>query len=106
MSKILEQSGGLNDYYHSYVDYLHKLLDRLDGKSVEKVVEVFLQARKNGKTIYFVGNGGSAATASHFCQDLAEVGNKAKCEGFRTISLTDNVSFITAAGNDCGYESI
>ena len=106
LSKILEKSGGLSDYYHSYVDYLHALLSRLDGQSVENVVEVFLEARKNGKTIFFVGNGGSAATASHFCQDLAEVGNKANCEGFRTLSLTDNVSFITAAGNDCGYDSI
>lgn len=106
LSKILEQSGGLPDYYSSYIDYLHELLKRLDGESVDSVVNVFLQARKNGKTIFFVGNGGSAATASHFCQDLAEVGHKAKCEGFRTLSLTDNVSFITAAGNDCGYESI
>ena len=78
----------------------------MDGKQVEQVTDVFLAARKAGKTIYFVGNGGSAATASHFCQDLAEVGRKADCEGFRTLSLTDNVSYITAAGNDYGYEAI
>lgn len=106
LQNILEQSEGLTDYYHSYVDYLHKLLSRLDGKSVDEVVNVFLEARKNNKTIYFVGNGGSAATASHFCQDLAQLGNKAKCDGFRVLSLTDNVSYITAAGNDYGYESI
>jgi D-sedoheptulose 7-phosphate isomerase len=106
LQKILEQSEGLTDYYHSYVDYLHKLLSQLDGKTVDEVANVFLEARKNGKTIYFVGNGGSASTASHFCQDLAQLGNKAKCEGFRVLSLTDNVSYITAAGNDYGYESI
>ncbi len=106
LQKILEQSEGLTDFYQSYVDYLHKLLSRIDGKSVEQVVNVFLEARKNAKTIYFVGNGGSAATASHFSQDLAQLGNKVKCEGFRVLSLTDNVSHITAVGNDYGYESI
>ena len=106
LSKILEQSGGLEDYFHSYVDYLHNLMNNMDSRTVDNVIEVFLEGRKNGKTIYFVGNGGSAATASHFCQDLAAVGNKGKCEGFRTLSLTDNVSYITAVGNDFGFESI
>ncbi len=106
LAKVLEQSTSLEDYYQSYVDYLHKRLRSMDGKQVEQVTDVFLAARKAGKTIYFAGNGGSAATASHFCQDLAEVGRKADCEGFRTLSLTDNVSYITAAGNDYGYEAI
>ena len=106
LATVLEQSTSLKDYYQSYVAYLHKRLRSMDGKQVERVTDVFLAARKAGKTIYFVGNGGSAATASHFCQDLAEVGRKADCEGFRTLSLTDNVSYITAAGNDYGYEAI
>ncbi len=106
LTTVLEQSTSLKDYYQSYVDYLHKRLRSMDGKQVEQVTEAFLSAREAGKTIYFAGNGGSAATASHFCQDLAEVGRKADCEGFRTLSLTDNVSYITAAGNDYGYEAI
>jgi D-sedoheptulose 7-phosphate isomerase len=106
LSNILEQSENLSEFYKSYVDYLHSLMANSSGEFVEAVANTFLQARKNDKTIYFAGNGGSAATASHFCQDLAEVGRKANCDGFRTLSLTDNVSFITAIGNDYGYEYI
>jgi D-sedoheptulose 7-phosphate isomerase len=106
LSNILEQSENLSEFYKSYVDYLHSLMTNSSGEFVEAVANTFLQARKNDKTIYFAGNGGSAATASHFCQDLAEVGRKANCDGFRTLSLTDNVSFITAIGNDYGYEDI
>jgi len=61
---------------------------------------MFLTARKNKKTIFFAGNGGSAATASHFAQDLGEVGRKSNKPGFKTLSLTDNVSLISAVGND------
>ena len=53
-----------------------------------------------------IGNGGSAATASHFTQDLGDVGRKANVEGFKTRSLTDNTSLITALGNDFGYDKI
>ncbi|MBF0108446.1 MAG: SIS domain-containing protein [Magnetococcales bacterium] len=78
----------------------------MDLGQLEAVADRFLQARDEKKTIYFAGNGGSASTSSHFCQDLAEVGRKIGVEGFRTLSLTDNVSYITAAGNDYGYEKI
>jgi len=65
-----------------------------------------LEARDHDKTIYFVGNGGSAATASHFSQDMGEVGRKIKARGFRTQSLNDNVSALTAISNDYGYEQV
>lgn len=70
------------------------------------VSKCFLDAREKGATIFFVGNGGSAATASHFAQDLSEVGRKAKVRSFKTLSLTDNVSFLTAVGNDYGYDKV
>ena len=82
------------------------MLLRVDGAKVAEMAELFLKARGEGKTIFFVGNGGSAATASHFAQDLAEVGRKAGVKSFRTLSLTNNVPFITAAGNDYGYDTI
>ena len=78
----------------------------LDLNEIEAVENCFLLARKNKKTVFFIGNGGSAATASHFAQDLGEVGRKAKVPGFKSLSLTDNTSLITAAGNDHGYDKI
>ncbi len=90
------------NYFKQYNDYLHRLLGKMDADAIAAMSQAFLDARKNNNTIFFVGNGGSAATASHFSQDLATVGRKAGVEGFRTLSLTDNTSFITALGNDLG----
>ncbi|MEO5326612.1 MAG: SIS domain-containing protein [Magnetococcus sp. THC-1_WYH] len=108
-SPIARLSGklpSLAEFYTGYSSYLLQCLGTIDLGQLETVAEVFLRARAENKTIFFAGNGGSASTASHFCQDLADVGRKAKVEGFRTLSLTDNVACITAAGNDYGYEAI
>ncbi len=94
------------DFFKSYIKNLHEILTDLELKDVEQVVECFLLARKEKKTIFFIGNGGSASTASHFAQDLGEVGRKADQPGFKTLSLTDNISLISAVGNDHGYDKI
>lgn len=94
------------NYFAYYGEYIARLLSNLDLESVKNVVECFYKARERRSIIFFAGNGGSASTASHFAQDLGEVGRKAKGDLFRTISLTDNVSFITAMGNDYGYDKI
>lgn len=99
----IESSGA---YVEGYLEHLGGLLQGLDSRNIEEVSQIFLKARATGKSIYFAGNGGSAATASHFAQDLCEVGRKAKCTSFKGISLTDNVAFITAIGNDYGFEKI
>lgn len=106
LERIFNQSERKVDYFKAYALYLNELLMQLDIDAVRGIIDCFLDARKNKKTIFFAGNGGSAATASHFAQDLAEVCKKAGSKCFRTLSLTDNVSFITALGNDYGYDEI
>ncbi len=64
-----------------------------------------MAARENGTTIFFAGNGGSAATASHFANDLA-FGTNDYQKPFKVISITDNVAVLTALGNDYGYDEI
>jgi len=93
-------------YYGNYCKYLNELMESLDYSVIANVSDCFLNARQRGSTVFFVGNGGSAATASHFSQDLAEVGRKAKVRSFKTLSLTNNVPFITAVGNDYGYDKV
>ena len=100
------KNSSITDFFFQYRTHLSELMGKLDTNAMEKVASVFLDARKNRSTIFFVGNGGSAATASHFAQDLAEVGRKADCPSWKTLALTDNVSFITAAANDYSYEKI
>ena len=88
-----------------YLNYLKKVLDGIDRAAVARFIEVLLDARSRGAAIFFIGNGGSAATASHFANDLA-IGTNDYDQPFRVISLTDNVPTITAIGNDFGYEEV
>jgi len=106
MNGLLAQAERLGDYYTPYVDYLRWLLGRVDPKAIEQAGTIFLEARSAGRIIFFAGNGGSAATASHFAQDLAEVGRKVGVPGFRSLSLSDAVAHITAVGNDYSYSDI
>ena len=57
------------------------------------------------KTVWIAGNGGSAATASHFATDLNRCVN-VDGDPVKVVSLCDNSSSITAIGNDFGFEFI
>ncbi|MBN8473950.1 SIS domain-containing protein [Sulfuritalea sp.] len=89
----------------AYIKYLQSVLEGIEVKEIARFVETLLEARERGSTVFFVGNGGSAATASHFANDLA-FGTNDYEKPFRVISLTDNVPVLTALGNDLGYEEI
>ena len=89
----------------AYLNYLQSVLQRVDTKEIGRFIETLLDARERGATIFFIGNGGSAATASHFANDLS-IGTNDYDQPFRAISLTDNVPTITALSNDFGYEEI
>lgn len=97
---------GPDRYVEEYGKFVRTLLEDIDTKAISKVIECFLAARKNNATIFFAGNGGSAATASHFAQDLSEISKKVGTKSFTALSLADSVPLITAIGNDHGYESI
>lgn len=91
-------------------EYLHevrRLLDVLPAQ-IEPFIEALYQAYVEDRTIFLIGNGGSAANASHFGQDLSKSAspNLSIAKRFRAIALTSNVSLITALANDEGYESV
>ena len=106
LSELFLKDNSSTSYYGNYCKYLNGLMESLDYNVIANVSDCFLNGRQRGSTVFFAGNGGSAATASHFSQDLAEVGRKAKVRSFKTLSLTDNVPFITAVGNDYGYDKV
>ena len=93
------------DFARAYLDYLQTVLKRIDTAEIGRFVELLLAARERGSTVFFIGNGGSAATASHFANDLS-IGTNSYHKPFRALSLTDNVPVLTAVGNDFGYEEI
>lgn len=88
-----------------YLKYLQSVLARIDAAEVGRFIATLLDARARGATVFFIGNGGSAATASHFANDLA-IGTNDYERPFRVVSLCDNLAVITAIANDFGYEDI
>jgi len=89
----------------AYLEYLVSVLKNINVREIGQFVQTILDARARDATIYFIGNGGSAATASHFANDIA-IGTNSYEKPFRAVSLTDNQAIITAVGNDFGYEDI
>lgn len=85
-----------------------EMLQQIDYAVVSQVVERLHDAYLTGKRVFIFGNGGSAATASHLAEDLAKstVKDMTVPRRLRVQSLTDCVPFISALGNDWGYEYI
>jgi len=92
-------------FARGYLDHLSKLLGQLDTNEIAALIAALTDARERGARIFFIGNGGSAATASHFANDVA-IGSRSWDRPFRAMSLTDNVPVMTAIANDYGYEHI
>lgn len=95
----------IEEFSRSYIGYLKEVLDGIDPAAIRRLVEILLDARERSATVFFIGNGGSAATASHFANDLS-LGTNDYDKPFRVLSLTDNVPVMTALGNDFGYDDI
>jgi D-sedoheptulose 7-phosphate isomerase len=92
----------------AYFEVLASTLRGLIPGSVDAIATELLQAYNSGRTIYLFGNGGSAATASHFACDLGK--GTAKWIGaqrrFRVFALTDNAPVMTAWANDSSYDEV
>ena len=93
------------EFSKSYFNYLAELFKKIDLREIQSFVDTLLSAREAGSLIFFMGNGGSAATASHFANDLA-IGANDYEKPFKVMSITENIPMITAISNDYGYEEI
>ncbi len=105
LEKLYESSKDAAAYAEGYAKYMSQVIAGLDFKAIKSLCDIFLAARERGSTIFFAGNGGSASTCSHFATDLGNLAAEG-ARSFRAMSLTDNVSFITALANDQGFENI
>ena len=92
-------------FARAYLDHVVEVVKGIDVRDIGRFIETLLDARERAATVFFIGNGGSAATASHFANDLA-IGTNAYEKPFRALSLTDNHAVVTAIANDFGYEEI
>jgi D-sedoheptulose 7-phosphate isomerase len=92
----------IRDYFAS----VQRLLDEIPFEAVDEAVSVLVEANRNGRTVFICGNGGSAATATHFVCDLAKRPIVSGAPRFRVIGLTDNLSLMTAISNDISYDAV
>lgn len=95
--------------YEDIRHYWTELSFVMQGMSFDllgQVADQLLACHRRGSTIFLLGNGGSAATASHFACDLAKGTRTQGLPAFRVISLNDNVPLLTAWANDTSYERV
>lgn len=96
----------------AYLDRLRTELARIDAAALERWADFVFNAWSRGGTLFLVGNGGSAAAASHLSVDLGKgtvAVERLRDEShrrLRVVSLTDNVPWITAVANDLDYEQV
>jgi D-sedoheptulose 7-phosphate isomerase len=99
---------GVNDY----VKRLQSELERVDAKEIQSWADLIYQAWENEKFVFVFGNGGSGTTATHISEDLGksslrqdDLKDETK-KRLKILSLTDNLGWILALGNDLGYDQI
>jgi D-sedoheptulose 7-phosphate isomerase len=90
----------------TFLERSRETIDSLDQQVLVGMIECLMHAWRSRGTIYVMGNGGSASTASHFAADLAKYTIVAGKPRFKVLGLTDNPALISAWTNDGGFGSI
>ena len=89
-----------------YFTEVEHMLEEISISQLQQVLFILEQVYRDNRRVFVMGNGGSAATASHLALDLAKNTISGECHRLRVLSLTDHVPLITAWGNDYAYEHI
>ena len=90
----------------AYFEREKRVLDSIDKESLSEVMNVLEQARLDGRQIFIMGNGGSGATASHYCCDFNKGISIHKDKRYRMICLNDNIPTMMAYANDTAYDEV
>lgn len=96
----------MNQWITDYIRAQKAALDSIPADAVAAMIQTLRTALQQDRQIFVFGNGGSAANASHFATDLGKGASDKIGKPFRVLSLNDNVSWMTALGNDYAYEEV
>jgi len=91
---------------NSYFERLKKTIDLIPVEDLNNMMNLLLNARNDGHLILIMGNGGSAATASHFASDFNKGLSYNKSKRFKFLCLNDNIPTMMAYSNDVSYDDI
>jgi len=96
----------MKQWISDYITAQKTALDSIPAGAVAQIIELLRGALKANQQIFVFGNGGSAANAGHFMTDLGKGASDKTGKRFRVISLSSDVSWITALGNDYSYADV
>jgi len=94
--------------FTNYSNEFIALLGQLKPQEVDALANAIEKAYRQERFIFLIGNGGSGANASHFCEDLGKgtLSDFERQKRMKVLSLTDNIAYVMALANDMGYDSI
>jgi len=92
------------EFSAQYRERFLNALDAFDLKQVDEVIELFREAREQGRTIFVAGNGGSSATATHLVCDLVKDASYRRTKRFKAMTLLDSMPTLSAYANDVDFK--
>jgi len=90
----------------SYMKLFTSLMDAIKPEDIGRAADMIRHTRDRGGIVYIAGNGGSASTATHLANDLAKATKPSGNRAIKALSMSDNPSWLTALGNDEGYDRV
>jgi D-sedoheptulose 7-phosphate isomerase len=96
----------MQTWIDQYIAAQKRALDTVSPAAIAAAIAAVKKAWSQDQQIFCIGNGGSAANSSHFVTDLGKGASDKVGKRFRVMSLTDNLPWITAIGNDYSYDDI
>lgn len=101
-AKVLEN----REFIENYFEETQKIISDISREDIDLVIELLFKAWRDGKTVFLMGNGGSASTATHFACDLSKCTIVRDQPRFRVICLNDNIPLTSALINDEGFDNL
>jgi D-sedoheptulose 7-phosphate isomerase len=98
--------GNTRDVIDRYFQAMETINRQIDREGIERGVAVLFDAWRRGGTVFTMGNGGSASTATHFASDLAKFCIVAGKPRLKALALADNIPLASAWTNDNGFGSV
>jgi D-sedoheptulose 7-phosphate isomerase len=100
----METRNIINDYIEKSIICLENMKNHVS--QIEKISQLLINARDEKRSIFILGNGGSASNASHYFCDMNKTSNMNNENRFKAISLVDNIPIISAYANDISFNSV
>ncbi len=105
MINVNKEGSSVETHITNYFRRLDEIIKKVKHEEIVNFIREVQEVRDNHGVLYFAGNGGSAATASHYVNDFM-IGTNSGDKPFKAIGLSDNLSLVTCISNDFGYDDV